>query len=314
MGRTRRRNELSSSSSSETSPKHKAKRNPADADVAAMACSVDKQDDTNPSLLDVWNALKRIKNNTNSLVKDIKDLQKNNIELQKSLEFSQAKIDEQTKSNSDLQAKVKGLEKENTDMKKELESNAIKASKRTETSCSRLIEEMAFNLQKEDGQIILLETKLDDLEQYTRKFNLEICGIPEDEDEDLEDTIIKLSECLNVDLRVKDIDIIHRFKKGNMTSKPIIVRFSNYFSKDEMYRSRWKLRNANVSSVFGAEKIYINENLTARRAGLFKKVCDQKCLHQEWKIWTVYGNIFIKPSPSSRTYKINSLDDLSSLY
>ena len=121
-----------------------------------------------------------------------------------------------------------------------------------------------------------------------------------------------------------------------MTSKPIIVRFSNYFSKDEMYRSRWKLRNANVSSVFGAEKIYINENLTARRAGLFKKVCDQKCLHQEWKIWTVYGlfkkvcdqkclhqewkiwtvygNIFIKPSPSSRTYKINSLDDLSSLY
>ena len=150
------------------------------------------------SLLDVWNALKRIKNNTNSLVKDIKDLQKNNIELQKSLEFSQAKIDEQTKSNSYLQAKVKGLEKKNTDMKKELESNAIKASKRTETSCSRLIEEMAFNLQKEDGQIILLETKLDDLEQYTRKFNLEIWGIPEDKDEDLEDTIIKLSECLNV--------------------------------------------------------------------------------------------------------------------
>ena len=178
MGRTRRRNELSSSSSSETSPKHKAKRNPADADVAAMACSVDKQDDTNPSLLDVWNALKRIKNNTNSLVKDIKDLQKNYNELQKSLEFSQAKIDEQTKSNSDLQAKVKGLEKKNTDMKKELESNAVKASKQTETSCSRLIEEMASNLQKEDGQIILLETKLDDLEQYTRKFNLEIWGIP----------------------------------------------------------------------------------------------------------------------------------------
>ena len=97
-----------------------------------------------------------------------------------------------------------------------------------------------------------------------------------------------------------------------MTPKPIIVRFSNYFSKDEMYRSRWKLRNANVSSVFGAEKIYINENLTAHRAGLFKKVRHQKRLHQEWKIWTVNGNInfFIKPSPSSRT----SLDDLNLLY
>ena len=238
MGRTRRRNELSSSSCSETSPKHEAKGNPADADVAAMACSADKQDNTNPSLLDVWNALKRIENNTYSLIKDIKDLQKNYNELQKSLEFSQAKIDELTKSNSDLQAKVKGLEEKNTDMKKELESYAVKASKQTETSCSKLKEEMASNMQKKDEQI---------------KFNHEICGIPEDEEEDLEDTIIKLSECLNVDLRVKDIDITHRFKKGNMAPKPIIVRFSYYyFSKDEMYRSRWKIRNANVSSVFGA--------------------------------------------------------------
>ena len=87
MGRTRRRNELSSVSSSETSPKHEAKRNAADADVAAMARSADKQDDSNPSLLDVWNALKRIENNTNSLIRDIKDLQKNYNGLKKSLNF-----------------------------------------------------------------------------------------------------------------------------------------------------------------------------------------------------------------------------------
>ena len=79
-------------------------------------------------------------------------------------------------------------------------------------------------------------------------------SLSEDEDKDLEDTVIKLSECLNVDLRVKDIDIIHRFKKGNMTPKPIIVRFSNYFSKDEMYRSRWKLRNANVTPYLALKK------------------------------------------------------------
>ena len=136
-------------------------------------------------------------------------------------------------------------------MKKELESNAVKASKQTETSCSKLKEEMASNLPKKANYAS--ETKLGDLEQYSRKFNFEICGIPEDEDEDLEDTIIKLLECLNEDLRVKDIDIVHRFKKGNMESKPIIVRFSNYFSNDEMYQSRWKRRNENVSSVFGAE-------------------------------------------------------------
>ena len=105
MGRSARRNELSSSSSSENSPKYGAKRNLADAHVATMACTADKQDDTNPSLLEEWNALKRIENNTNSLIKDIKDLKNNYNELQKSLEFSQVKIDELTKSNSDLQIK-----------------------------------------------------------------------------------------------------------------------------------------------------------------------------------------------------------------
>ena len=70
-----------------------------------MACTADKQDNTNPSLLDVWNTLKRIENNTNSLIKDIKDLKNNYNELQKSLESSQVKIDELTKSNSDLQIK-----------------------------------------------------------------------------------------------------------------------------------------------------------------------------------------------------------------
>ena len=70
---------------------------------------------------------------------------------------------------------------------------------------------------------MVLKTKFDDLKQYTRKFNLEIWGNPEDEDENLEDTVMKLSECLNVDLRVKDIDIVDRLKKGNIAPKPIIV-------------------------------------------------------------------------------------------
>ena len=69
---------------------------------------------------------------------------------------------------------------------------------------------------------MVLETKFDDLKQYTRKFNLKIWGNPEDEDENLEDTIMKLSECLNVDLRVKDMDIVDRLKKGNIAPKPII--------------------------------------------------------------------------------------------
>ena len=42
-----------------------------------------------------------------------------------------------------------------------------------------------------------MNTIHDDLEQYTRKYNYEIDGIPEVEDEDLEDIVIKLARSIS---------------------------------------------------------------------------------------------------------------------
>ena len=106
-----------------------------------------------------------------------------------------------------------------------------------------------------------MNSKHDDLEQYTRKYNLEIDGIPEVPGEDLEDILIKLARSIDADVGPDDIDIVHRFKKGKRQPNPIIVPFNNYYSKGEMYYGRRKLRKVNVRHISGAEKIYINENL-----------------------------------------------------
>ena len=122
----------------------------------------------------------------------------------------------------------------------------------------------------------------DDLEQYTRKFNLEVYGVPQEEEEDCEQLILDLARCMEIDLQPDDIDICHRMKKGNTQPRPIIVRFTNYYSRDKMYKNRRKLRRVNVSQYLrGADKVYINENLTARRSGLFKKLRDKKRLHDD---------------------------------
>ena len=59
---------------------------------------------------------------------------------------------------------------------------------------------MEAKLQESLMKNVLLEEKVhkinskhDDLEQYTRKYNLEIDGIPEGHGEDLEDIVIKLA-------------------------------------------------------------------------------------------------------------------------
>ena len=52
--------------------------------------------------------------------------------------------------------------------------------------------------------------QIDDLEQYTRKHNLEIHGISETPEENIPEKIIKLGKILNVHVSNNDIDICHR--------------------------------------------------------------------------------------------------------
>ena len=80
-----------------------------------------------------------------------------------------------------------------------------------------------------------------------------------------------------------------------------------------MYRSRLKLRKLNVQSM-GAEKIFISENLTARRAALFKKACDKSRSNKGWWVWTMDGKIFIKTSPDRyNAIRIKTIEDLEKL-
>jgi len=67
--------------------------------------------------------------------------------------------------------------------------------------------------------------------------------------------------------------------------------------------------------ISGAEsRIYINENLTAQRAPLFKKVRDKKQLRKGWKVWTTDGKIFVKPDLSlDYVIRINNVEDLEKL-
>ena len=123
-----------------------------------------------------------------------------------------------------------------------------------------------------------LELNLDSLEQYTKKYklNVEIHGIPEKRDENLKDVIRSIASKLDVDIRSQDIDIVHRLNRKPPAIKPIIVRFSSHSKKQEFYQARFKLYEAVFSSILCGEcstrSIFINETLTARRKELLAKL------------------------------------------
>ena len=201
--------------------------------------------------------------------------------------MDKGQVDFLVKENKGLKSKVKYLKEQ------------VKASKKE-------LEDMEQRLDE-------VEAKHDDLEQYTQKFNLVIHGIPEREEEDNIENVIKLGKLLEVNLSSGDIDIVHRMKTKNKDKpRPIIARFCNYNAKSKLYKARLNLRNVDLQDL-GAEKIIINENLTAWRAELFKEARKVKRKHNNGKTWTVNGKIFLKTDLTAKVLKIDSYEDLKAL-
>ena len=78
---------------------------------------------------------------------------------------------------------------------------------------------------KQDDSIYLLEKQVYQLQQYTRRENIEIIGLPENV-KDLEATVIEILNKIGVDVTSFDIAACHRLKKrkGSRYSN-VIVRF-----------------------------------------------------------------------------------------
>jgi len=90
------------------------------------------------------------------------------------------------------------------------------------------LKERVKELEKENGE---LKRKWNDSEQYGRKGNIIIAGIPEKgRDEDILETVKEVGEQVGVAIDARDITIAHRIPTKYKTNKPtIIVKFCNWF-------------------------------------------------------------------------------------
>ena len=284
---SKKRKKLSSSSVEGASLVEGKEDEISDPEMATAMATNKSSNETTLSLNDVWKVLTEIKANTEKLVLDVETLKGNYKELKESLLSTKSQVETLVKENNGMKTRIKYLEDQMLTSKKELE-------------------EMKQRLDN-------AEDSHDDLEQYTRKFNLVILGIPEREEEDNVEDVIKLGKLLEVNLTRGDIDIAHRMKtKSKSKPRPIIVRFSNYNAKSQLYKARINLRNVTLQDL-GAEKIFINENLTTWRAELFKEVRKVRKKYHNGRTWTLDGKIFLKTDFTERVLRIDSYEDLRNL-
>ena len=173
------------------------------------------------------------------------------------------------------------------------------------TRCSKL-----------ESKIVSLESSINHVEQYGRRNNIVISGIPDDiTDDDLEDTVTNILKDVDVHINDNDLEACHRIGKSDTRtgSKKTIVRFINrkYCKKALLNRKNFIHINSETKYNFSHNnKIFINENLTKANKSI--AFCGRK-LKRANLIYSCYvreGVVHIKKSEQARPIKVNHINTL----
>ena len=201
-----------------------------------------------------------------------------------------------------LEFTVNRLEKENLQLKKYVK-NLEKASEQLEDN------------------IYYVEKDLSSLQQYSRRWNVEICNIPEDVIQDhLEPKIVCALNQMEVPITGDDIEIVHRLSKPTGSNNPanVIVRFKNRNKAYLVMKNKRKATNIEKNTVSPNLKrnLFFQENLCPHYREIFdfcKLKKDSGDLH---KVWTFKGlvHILFSDTVGEKVTKISHYSDLWDLF
>ena len=282
--RRRNRSEVSSASfSEERSPAAKrpasTESNTMSSNTPAIMAAVEEE----PSISQVCQVLIKIQADVTKILSDNQELRKDVESLKTSMQFHATEVDALKTQNGKL-----------------VQSNCALQSELNELG----------------RRVQALEYEHDALEQYTRKFNVEIYGVPEYEGENLQDIVMKIGLKMSVDVTTQDIDIVHRLFRKWQVIKPIIVRFPSYKKRREFYKGRFYLKETNITEIIGIAqgyangRIFVNENLTQYRQEVLAKARKMKKANKIFRVWTVDGKIFARKTEDSRPVRISEIWEL----
>ena len=130
------------------------------------------------------------------------------------------------------------------------------------------LEEATLPLQKRietlEAELLKVTVKANQNEQYSRKYNLRLVGLSEEEGENCTDKVVDFckAEKLGVNVDKGEIDRAHRLgPKTSNKNRPLIIKFKSFNAKVTICSQRKKLKGTNF---------YINEDLTKFNMTLFK--------------------------------------------
>lgn len=146
---------------------------------------------------------------------------------------------------------------------------------------------------------------IDRLEQYSRRENVRIRGIPCNDGEDTTKLVLDLAKECGVEMSKNDISTSHRLQAKNNSTAPVIVRFVRKEMKIELMRAKKVLKAKK-------KQIFIDEDLTPLRARMYHSLRKDPDISA---VWTRDGRLHCIATTGGKEKKvvIDSPDDLFQL-
>ena len=170
-------------------------------------------------------------------------------------------------------------------------------------------EQMEKQLAEKTEQMEKLEVLLDNQEQYSRKYCINIRGIPQTLNENVVEIVCDFANSMGVQLMPRDIDVAHRLQPGPQRTgdeSDICVKLLSYAVRQALWEARIKLRNSGSG-------IYLYENVTRRRQYILYIGRQMKRDGLLARVWSDGGVLKVKKYDNSRTRIINSVDELTQI-
>jgi hypothetical protein len=183
-------------------------------------------------------------------------------------------------------------------------SNLEQLFRSLENSVNEQIKNIKLELHSIQNKLESQDTRMDQLEQYSRRNCLLIHGVEEGQrDENAYVKVIDvLNNRLNLTVTAEDIDRCHRLGvagQHNRKKRPIIVKFVSYQTREAVWRGKRKLKNSGL---------LVTESLTRTRSELLSLV---QTIVGPKNCWTQDGAIVA--IQNEKKIRINNMHDTKQL-
>lgn len=166
-------------------------------------------------------------------------------------------------------------------------------------------------LEDEKGKI---KKRLSESEQYSRRENIIITGVPREQKENLRKLVNQIAEMLNVRLFEYDICTTHRLSNKGDTPA-IIVRMNNRDKKNAMIKAgrRRELSTRDLGWKTD-ERIFISDHLT-KETGELLLAAKEKLRNTGLVkfVWPSEGQVLIRENENARITRIEDLNHLEEI-